>query len=97
VEANLGQIAIDGTYLYWASRDTHAIGRAKLDGTGIESSFISTGGASSAPFGLAVDGSHIYWADYGTGRVGRANLDGSGVDASLVSGLSGPFGIAVGS
>ena len=61
----LGQLLRSGT-----------IGRANLDGTGVDQSFIT---GADGPHGVAVDGQHIYWAN-SPGAIGRANLDGTGVD-----------------
>lgn len=62
------------------------IGRANLDGSGAERSFIATPDREGSPsLGVAVDGEHIYWSsdfDEGldeAGAIGRANLNGSGV------------------
>ena len=85
-------------YIYWTNFitgtniTTDTIGRANLDGTGVNQSFIS--GASS-PIGIAVDADHIYWANFATGTIGRANLDGTGVNQSFITGASGPRGVAV--
>jgi hypothetical protein len=77
-------------YLYWASGKT-TIGRARLDGTGIEQGFVS--GTGRGPCGLALDGEHIYWGEALGGKVGspdrggaigRANRDGSGVNANFI-------------
>jgi hypothetical protein len=79
-----------GPYLYWASGKT-TIGRARLDGTGVEQSFLS--GTGRGPCGVALDREHIYWGEALGGRVGRpdeggaigrANRDGSGVDATFI-------------
>jgi hypothetical protein len=77
-------------YLYWASGKT-TIGRARLDGTGVEQSFVS--GTGRGPCGVALDREHIYWGERIGGKVGspdkggaigRANRDGSGVDATFI-------------
>jgi virginiamycin B lyase len=79
-------------YVYWANRDAGTIGRANLDGTGVNQSFIA--GASS-PWGVAVDAEHVYWANSDGNAIGRANLDGTGVDQSFIAGAGTPYGIAV--
>jgi hypothetical protein len=86
-------------HLYWANNTpgwgakpaATTIGRARLDGTGVEQSFVS--GAGRRPCGVALDGKHIYWGELqgGTigspdrgGTIGRANRDGSAVDARFI-------------
>jgi hypothetical protein len=80
----------DAPYLYWANGKT-TIGRARLDGTGVEHSFIS--GTGRSPCGVALDRKHIYWGEALGGKVGspdkggaigRANRDGSGVEANFI-------------
>jgi hypothetical protein len=68
------------------------IGRANLDGTGVDQSFIT--GAES-PGGVAVDGSHVYWTNELGDSIGRANLDGTGVDQSFIRAGKFPCGPAV--
>jgi hypothetical protein len=56
-------------YVYWAQPGTGAagdplapvssIGRAELDGSGVDKSFISN---LPSPAGVAVEASHVYWA-----------------------------------
>ena len=70
------------------------IGRANLDGSGVDQSFIT-----------GVDGLRAWQstAATSTGRtfpltaatIGRANLDGTGVDPSFIGGLNLPAGVAV--
>jgi uncharacterized repeat protein (TIGR02543 family) len=71
-------------YLYWGHGS--AIGRASLDGTGVNKSFISTGGS---PVGVAVDASYIYWMRINwspdSASIGRANLDGTGVNQNFIN------------
>ena len=43
---------VDAGHVYWANEGTNTIGRANLDGTGVDQSFIT---GASAPFGVAVD------------------------------------------
>ena len=86
-------------YLYWANNTpgwagrpaATTIGRARLDGTGVEHSFVS--GAGRRPCGVALDSKHIYWGELQGGKVGRpdeggaigrASRDGSGVNATFV-------------
>ncbi len=87
-------VAIDRTNgkLYWTISGANKIGRANVDGTGIQSAFLTV----TAPRSLIVDpqASKVFWAD-GSG-VGRANLDGTGVNTSFLAGVSGSWGIALG-
>ena len=77
-------------FVYWTDAKTGAVGRANLNGTGVEHKFI---GDARTVFDVAVDAAHVYWT---TGdAIGRANLDGTGVDRSFITGLSIPEGVAV--
>jgi hypothetical protein len=74
-------LAVDGEHIYWADPSTGAIGRANLDGTGIDKTFIAPPpgecevevefGVSkkvsipSIPRYVAVDGEYIYWTNTG--------------------------------
>ena len=71
-------LAVDGAHIYWANGGTRAIGRANLDGSGVNPSFITSAGGS----GMAVNSAHIYWTSGDS--IGRANLDGSGVNPSFI-------------
>ena len=82
-----------GAYVYWANYTSGAtIGRANLNGTGANQSFIS---GASQPEGVAVDAAHIYWANAGTNTIGRASLDGGEVNQSFITGANRPEGVAV--
>ena len=111
-------MAVDGAHVYWVSKysdsapgppdlaspGTGAIGRANLDGTGVDPNFIS--GISLPAGGVAVDGSHLYWTSYAQfllvlyhgpipGTIGRANLNGTGVQENFISTHPTDEGVAV--
>jgi hypothetical protein len=100
----------DGAHIYWANSDG-TIGRANVDGTGVNNSFISLpvvsggppapfpggGGAAAWPIPCAHDSTYLYWADAGaTAAIGRARLDGTDVEPDFITGLNMPSGCAVG-
>jgi virginiamycin B lyase len=88
-------LASCGEHVYWSSTEpnfgTATIGRANLNGSGVDQSFITV--ARGRPSGVAVDGAHVYWTsnvgicNFGEcpSFIGRANLDSSGVDQSLIT------------
>lgn len=82
----------DAGHVYWPNFYSGTIGRANLDGTGVDQSFIS---GASFPTGVAVDAGHVYWSNPLSDTIGRANLDGTGVDPSFITGASSPNGLAV--
>jgi hypothetical protein len=75
-------------FVYWASGGQTTIGRAKLNGTGVNNAFIS--GLSNVG-GVAVDSKYIYWTQGlgTTSTIGRANLDGTGVNPNFIPHASG--------
>jgi virginiamycin B lyase len=79
-------------HVYWTNNAAATIGRANLDGTGVNQGLVSGG---FNPCGVAVDGAHVYWGNIGAGTIGRASLDGSGANQSFVGGQVGPCGVAV--
>jgi hypothetical protein len=86
-------VAVAVRHIYWANVATDTIGRADLDGSNPNQSFIT--GAFS-PRGVAVDAEHIYWVNFGTDTIGRADLDGSNPNQSFITGASFfPIGVAV--
>ena len=76
-------------FVYWANAGQTTIGRAKINGTGLNNSFI--GGLSNL-HGVAVDSKFIYWTQGSgaTSTIGRANLDGSGAESELHPQLGAP-------
>jgi virginiamycin B lyase len=104
-------LAVDANHIYWSqsggiypsSTQTPAIGRANLDGTGVERAFIPFP-SGSYPGAVEVDDSYVYWINsrpdaFSSETIGRANLDGSGVDQSFIDGFGAhtnfPFDLAV--
>jgi hypothetical protein len=85
-----------GNFVYWSNLFGSSIGRAKINGSGANDSFI--GGTPNAG-GVAVDSKFIYWTEQSgssNGAIGRANLDGSGVTHNFItSGVFNPQGVAV--
>ena len=77
-------------FVYWTNN--LALGRANLDGSGVNQNLIGTG---LGVYGVAVDGQHMYWTNSEGGTIGRANLDGSGANKSFITGASFPQGVAV--
>jgi Low-density lipoprotein receptor repeat class B len=78
-------------YIYWTNEVTGSIGRANLDGSSADQSFIT---GASHPFGVAVDGSHVYWTRPLAEEIGRANLDGTSANQSFIFEAE-PWGVAV--
>jgi virginiamycin B lyase len=99
---------VAGGHIYWTNypfgvgsrHDRAAIGRANLDGTGVNQRFIRT---VRGPCGVAAYKDHIYWGQtkgafaHPSTTIGRANLDGSAVNAQFITGIHDIcFGLAVG-
>jgi hypothetical protein len=67
-----------------------AIGRAAIDGGGVEANFVP-----ASATGVAVDGTHLYWANTTQGSISRAGLDGTGTEENFIAGLNRPRWVAV--
>jgi Ca2+-binding RTX toxin-like protein len=83
VVAGLALAAHAEAYVYWANL-SGSIGRATLQGTGANQTFI--GGANEA---LAVDDKHIYWTTVTPdgSTIGRANIGGNKVNPNFITGI----------
>ncbi|MEZ0291145.1 MAG: pentapeptide repeat-containing protein [Solirubrobacteraceae bacterium] len=80
-------------YVFWNNPQSGTIGRATVDGAGVNQNFI-TGLSSGQPLpGVGVDRTHIFWAD-GL-NVGRAALDGTGVNRRFIATEQGAAVVAV--
>jgi hypothetical protein len=84
--------------LYWAQADRSdedgppgAIGRANLDGSGVQADFIT----GVDPFsGLVVTDRFIFWSESEGETIGRANLDGTGINRSFLTPENRPSALA---
>jgi hypothetical protein len=106
-------LAVDGGHIYWGdsavvaqppggggpSPSTGAIGRANLDGTGVNQDFIAVPPSPTPPCGVVVDGANIYWGagPVPTGcltcfQIGTANLEGPGLSDGFDTRGPGPLG-----
>jgi hypothetical protein len=95
---NPGGLAVDATHIYYGDTGAHSIGRANLDGTGANNSWLVGGG--TALEGIAVNATHIFWADPAGHAIGRANLDGTGINNAFVTvpsigGIANPWDIEI--
>jgi hypothetical protein len=86
-------IAVDSTFIYWANAETGYIGRAKLNGTSVEPTWLHT--EATAVVGIAVDSGHIYWAAGPTAYIGRATIAGASIEKTWLHNGTGAEGIAV--
>jgi hypothetical protein len=93
-------IAVKGGYLYWTNYwaeheeygiPRYSIGRAKSDGTEVDSFWIKDCGISH---GIALTETHIYWTNY-SGSIDRAKLDGTEAEVWLNIDLLYPVGIGI--
>jgi hypothetical protein len=85
-------VAVDAVHIWWTNLLADRIGRANLNGTGVDEAFLS--GAAS-PTGIADDGAHVYWANFATNAIGRADVDGSDINQRFITGAFHPEGVAV--
>jgi virginiamycin B lyase len=92
-------VHVAGAFMYWSNVNAGTIGRANIDGTGVNQSFIT---GIDAPSGITSDGTYLYWTTgglndtYGTGGVARAALDGvTGRNNTFITGASKPLAVSV--
>jgi hypothetical protein len=52
---NAQGVAVDGAHVYWTNNGSNSIGRASLDGSGVNQSFIPATAGVSQPIGIVVD------------------------------------------
>jgi hypothetical protein len=87
-------VIVKGGFLYWTNTWSGSIGRANVDGSGVNQNFIT---GLIEPSGVDVEGSFIYWSSFnaavGASSIGRANVNGTGVNTSFIAGGTGTVGI----
>jgi hypothetical protein len=70
-------IDVGNGFIYWANAyPTYTIGRAAVDGTGVDQRFIDHPSLDN-PFGLDVTDTHVYWTNRGERDISRWLLDGA--------------------
>jgi hypothetical protein len=90
-------VAVNSAGIFWTNTGIGSIGRANLDGTGINQNFIA--GASPSNL-MAADADHLYWTILGqfSESIGRADVSGANLNPGFVSGgdqVNDPEGVAV--
>lgn len=85
-----------GAFIYFTNPSTNSIGRASIDGSGVDPNFIPTG---ISPCGVAIDDQYVYFSNLnfggpGNATVGRATLEGGSVNPNLITGGTGTCGVA---
>ena len=78
-------VAVYGDFVYWTVPGANAIGRAGMNGTSVDQTFIQ---GLQGVQGVAVNSAGIFWTNTGTGSIGRADLDGQNVNQSFITGAS---------
>ena len=84
--------AVAVRHIYWTNANANTIGRADLDGSNPNPSFIT---GADFPNGVAVDAEHIYWTKFFPGTILQADLDGSNPNQSFITGAANPYAVAV--
>ena len=83
-------------YVYWTNNNDGTVGRATVQGTGVNEKFIALQNPGGA--GMTLDKKYIYWTAANGGSattIARANLNGSHINSDFVSGAQNPCGVAV--
>jgi hypothetical protein len=81
----LAATPVASAFVYWGNRESGNVGRANLDGSASNPSFIRLPpNLGASPCGIATDSAHIYWADINNDEIGRANIDGTSVDPHFI-------------
>jgi hypothetical protein len=96
-------VAVNAQHIYWGNRGTNTIGRANIDGTNANPTFINALSDTGLPCGPSLGGGKVWWANVAggpssQGSIGRANLDGTNPQPSFYPApvASSPLSTAVG-
>ena len=92
-------IAVSGQNLFVVDHNDGLIGEYTLSGGTVDDALIGVNdqvGGVYAPQALAVSGSNLFVTGYGgSGTVGEYTTNGATVDRTLITGVAGPYAIAV--
>jgi virginiamycin B lyase len=86
-------LAVDPSFLYWATGPSQSVARAPIAGPVADQNFLPPGATGGDTTGVAVNPQYIFWGNYATGGVGRANVNGNSPSPALIpgAGITGPF------
>ena len=84
----VGAAGASANFVYWANQGQTTIGRAKINGSGANNSFLT---GITDLHGVAIDSKYVYWAqgNGATSTIGRANLDGTSPNPSFIPNSAG--------
>jgi hypothetical protein len=86
-------------YIYWTNDRNGSVGRADVDGSGVNEAFIhSTTKGKVGGAGMTVDKQFVYWTSANGGSattILRAKLNGSAVNKTFITGAHNPCGVTV--
>ncbi|MBJ7329727.1 MAG: hypothetical protein JHC95_07520 [Solirubrobacteraceae bacterium] len=95
----LGAVSPAGAYVWWTHEDLkRGVGRAALDGTGAQDTFIpSVAGQWAFARGVASDGAHVYWTNHMANTspslpfappvIARSTVDGADVNHAFTASI----------
>jgi virginiamycin B lyase len=75
-------IAVNSRYIYWTDEKGNEIGRANLDGTGVNQKFIT---GAHFPDSIAAGPQYLYWTNQNSHAIGRAKLNGTEVNQRFLA------------
>ena len=85
-------------YIYWTNEQNGSVGRAKVDGSGVNETFIESTTHGQVGGAGMTESRYVYGtsANGGTATtILRAKLDGSGVNEKFITGARNPCGVTV--
>jgi hypothetical protein len=90
-------IAVDGTNVYWASKDAGTVSTLPKTAAQGDTAARIVARDLVAPYAVAIDATHVYWSTAlnGTGTIARAPRDGDGPVTTLAAGQDNPTSIAM--
>ncbi|MFC1782041.1 SUMF1/EgtB/PvdO family nonheme iron enzyme [Planctomycetota bacterium] len=76
--SEIGGLAIDNLYVYWADDKSRQILRGPKNGSGPVRVLFDSSDMLNRPVSVAVDDSYVYWADWGANHIQRGSKNGLG-------------------